>query len=168
MLRGEATLPLWFEPSHDYVGPVVMEPINEPVGLIRAGFSAVGLFLGRKSKISHEQNVKEFQFYIRMPKFRVLSSIIKKKYPKVADPLKSYNTMFLTSRRNFWMTKHIDIRISIVTEEFTRANKAHIRLSSQWSGYTLSNDPTRTTIVSETLQVANFATYVIIPELITK
>ena len=21
MLRGEATLPLWFEPLHDYVGP---------------------------------------------------------------------------------------------------------------------------------------------------
>ena len=42
MLRGKATLPLWFEPSHDYVGPAVTEPINEPVGLIRAGFSAVG------------------------------------------------------------------------------------------------------------------------------
>ena len=51
MLRGKATLPLWFEPSHDYVGPAVMEPIYEPVGLIRAGFSAVGLFLGRKLKI---------------------------------------------------------------------------------------------------------------------
>ena len=89
MLRGKATLPLLFEPSHDYVGPAVTEPINEPVGLIRAGFSAVGLFLGRKSKISHEQNVKEFQFYIRMPNFRLLGSIIKKKYPKVADPLKA-------------------------------------------------------------------------------
>ena len=66
----------------------VTEPINEPVGIIRAGFLAVGLFLGRKSKISHEQNVKEFQFYIRMPNFRLLGSIIKKKYPKVADPLK--------------------------------------------------------------------------------
>ena len=82
MLHGKATLPLWFEPSHDYVGPVVTEPINEPVGLIRAGFSAIGLFLGRKSKISHEQNVKEFQFYIRMPNFRLLSSIIKKKVPE--------------------------------------------------------------------------------------
>ena len=49
---------------------------------------AVGLSLGRKSKISHEQNVKEFQFYIRMPNFRLLGSIVKKKYPKVADPLK--------------------------------------------------------------------------------
>ena len=82
MLRGKATLPLWFEPSHDYVVPAVTEPINEPVGLIRAGFSAVGLFLGRKSKISHEQNVKEFQFYISMPNFRLLGSIIKKKVPE--------------------------------------------------------------------------------------
>ena len=87
MLRGKATLPLWFEPSHDYVGPAVTEPINEPVGLIRAGFSTVGLFLVRKFKISHEQNVKEFQFYICMQNFRLLGSIIKKKYPKVADPL---------------------------------------------------------------------------------
>ena len=52
--------------------------IYGPVVLIRAGFSAVGLFLGRKSKISHEQNVNEFQFYIRMPNFRFLGSIIKK------------------------------------------------------------------------------------------
>ena len=54
--------------------------IYGPVGLICAGFSPVGLFLGR--------NVKEFQFYIRMPNFRLLGSIIKKKYPKVVDPLK--------------------------------------------------------------------------------
>ena len=86
MLRGKATLPLWFEPSHDYVSPAVTEIIYGPVGLIRAGFSAVGLFLGRKSKISIEETPKEFQFYIRMPNFRLLGSIIKKKYPKVADP----------------------------------------------------------------------------------
>ena len=55
MFHGEAILPLWFEPSHDYVGPVVTEIIYEPVGLICAGFLPVGLFLGRKSKISHEQ-----------------------------------------------------------------------------------------------------------------
>ena len=67
---------------------MVTEPINEAVGLIRPGFLAVGLFLGRKSKISQEQNVKEFQFYIRMPNFRLLSSLIKKNTPKVADPLK--------------------------------------------------------------------------------
>ena len=60
MLRGKATFLLWFEPSHDYVSPAVTEPIDEPVGLISAGFSAVGLFLGRKLKNSHEQNVKEF------------------------------------------------------------------------------------------------------------
>ena len=60
MLSGEATLPLWFKPSYDFVGQAVTEPINEPVGLIRAGFSAVGLFLDWKSKIPHEQNVEEF------------------------------------------------------------------------------------------------------------
>ena len=52
LLRGIATLPLWFEPKHNYVGPAVTEWIYEPVGLIRAGFLAVGLFLGRKLKIS--------------------------------------------------------------------------------------------------------------------
>ena len=55
-----------------------------PVGLRRTLFSAVGLYLGRKSKISHEQNVKEFQFYIRMPNFWLLGLIIKK-YQKVVD-----------------------------------------------------------------------------------
>ena len=64
MLRGKATLLLWFEPSHDYVGPAVTEIIYGPVGLIRAGFSAVGLFLGQNSKISQEQNGKEFHFNI--------------------------------------------------------------------------------------------------------
>ena len=77
MLHGKATLPLWFEPSHDYVGPAVTEIIYGPVGLICVGFSAICLFLGRKSKISHEHNVKEFQFYIRMPNFRLLGLIIK-------------------------------------------------------------------------------------------
>ena len=47
MLRGKATLPLWFELSHDYVGPAVTEIIYVPVGLIRTGFSAIGLFLGQ-------------------------------------------------------------------------------------------------------------------------
>ena len=78
MLRGKATLRLWFELSHDYVGPAVTEPIYEPVGLIHAGFSAIGLLLGQKLKISHKQNVEEFQFYIRMQNFRLLGSIIKK------------------------------------------------------------------------------------------
>ena len=62
-----------------------------PVCLLRACFSAVTLFLGRKSKISHEQNVKEFQFFIRMPNFRLLGSIMKKKYPKVVGPLNNYS-----------------------------------------------------------------------------
>ena len=62
MLRGKATLPFWFEPSHDYVGSAVTEIMYGPVGQIRAGFSAVGLFLGRKSKISIEDTIKEFQF----------------------------------------------------------------------------------------------------------
>ena len=94
MLRGKETFPLCFEPSHDYVGPAVPEIIYGPVGLIRAGFSVVGLFLGRKSKIFQEQNVKEFQFYIRMPNFRLLGSIIKKTYLKVADTLKKSRLLF--------------------------------------------------------------------------
>ena len=61
---------------------------------IRAGFSAVGLFLGRKSKISHEQNVKEFQFYIRVPNFQASRFNNKKKYMKVADPLKKSRLLF--------------------------------------------------------------------------
>ena len=93
MLRGEATLLLWFEPSHDYVGPADTEIIYGPVGLIRAGFSAVDLFLGRKSKIFQEQNVKGFQFY-SMPNFRLPGSIIKKEYLKVADPLKKSRLLF--------------------------------------------------------------------------
>ena len=101
MLRGKATLPFWFEPSHDYVGPAITEPINEPVGLIRAGFSTVGLFLGRKLKISHEQNVKEFQFYITKQNFRLLGSIIKKKYPKVADPLKLFISYLYSQHNSF-------------------------------------------------------------------
>ena len=52
LLRGRATLPLWFEPKHNYVGPAVTEWIYDPVGLILAGFSAVGLFIGRKSNIA--------------------------------------------------------------------------------------------------------------------
>ena len=79
MLRGKATLPLWFEPSHDYVGPAVTEIIYGPVGLICAGFSAVSLFLGRKSKISHEQNVEEFQFNIHIPKLQASRFNNKKK-----------------------------------------------------------------------------------------
>ena len=78
LLRGRATLPLWFEPKHNYVGAAVTEWFYVPVGLRRACFSAVGLSLGLKSKISQEQNVKEFQFYIRMPYFRLLGLIIKK------------------------------------------------------------------------------------------
>ena len=38
LLRGRATLPLWFEPKHNYVGPATTEWIHEPVGLICAGF----------------------------------------------------------------------------------------------------------------------------------
>ena len=82
MLRGKATLPLWFESSHDYVGPAVTEIIYGPVGLIRAGFSAVGLFLGRKS-ILHTH-----------AKFQASRFNNKKKYLKVADPLKKSRLLF--------------------------------------------------------------------------
>ena len=40
-LRGKATLPLWNEPSLDYVGLPVMEMNSELVGLC---FPAVGYF----------------------------------------------------------------------------------------------------------------------------
>ena len=89
MLRRKATLALWNEPSHDYVGPAGMEIIHRPVVLIRAGFSAIGPFLVRKSKFSIEENVKEFQFYIGThAKFQASRFNNKKKYLKVADPLK--------------------------------------------------------------------------------
>ena len=86
MSRSKTTLPLWFESSHDFVGLAVTEIIYGLVGPIYAGFSAVGLFIGRKSKISQEQNVKEF-ISILHTHAKFLGSIIKKKYLKVADPL---------------------------------------------------------------------------------
>ena len=47
--------------------------------LRRAWFSGRRpISIGRKLKNFQEQNVKEFQFYIRMPNFRLLGSIIKK------------------------------------------------------------------------------------------
>ena len=61
-----------------YLDPAVREIIYVPVGLHRTWFSAEGLFIGQKSKISQEQNVKEFQFYICMLNFSFLGSIIKK------------------------------------------------------------------------------------------
>ena len=90
MLRGKATLPLWFEPKHNYVGTAVTEIIHSQYAYAAHGFQAEGLFLGRKSKTSHKQNVKEFQFYIRIPYFRLLGSLITKKYPKVFDTLKLF------------------------------------------------------------------------------
>ena len=93
MLRGKATLPLSFEASHDFVGSAVTEIIYGPVGPIYAGFSAVGLFIGRKSKISQEQNVKEFTSILHTHA-KFLGSIIKKKYLKVADPLKKSPSIF--------------------------------------------------------------------------
>ena len=57
LIRGKATLPFSNEPSHDYVGLTDQELNAVPVGLRRVWLSAVGLFLGRKSKILHEQNV---------------------------------------------------------------------------------------------------------------
>ena len=117
-VTGRATLPLWFEPNHNYVCPAVTEWINEPVGLIRAGFSATGLFLGRKSKISRWQNVSIFQFYIRIPNFRPLGSIIKKKYLKVVDPLKGTDSAktakFFRMRFFFFFFFGKDILLSLL------------------------------------------------------
>ena len=55
-----------------------------PVGL---RILALGLFLSLKSKILHLQNVSIFQFYIRLPNFRLLGSIMKKKSRKVGRHL---------------------------------------------------------------------------------
>ena len=97
MLPGKATLALWNEPSHDYVGLPITEIIYGPVGL---WFSAVGQFLGLKSKISHEQNVN-FQFHIRLRNFRLQDSIIIKKISKSVDPLIKYSvpSIFWDSRQ---------------------------------------------------------------------
>ena len=69
MLRGKATLPLWNEPKHNYVGPAITEIIYGPVGLRRAWFSSRTPIYRPKLKIWYEQNVKEFKFYIRHAKF---------------------------------------------------------------------------------------------------
>ena len=62
--------------------------VYRAVGLRHAWFSGRRPISRPKIEISQEQNVKEFQFCIRIPNFRLLGSIIKKKYPKVVDPLK--------------------------------------------------------------------------------
>ena len=54
-------------------------------------FSDVGLFIGLKSKNSLEQNVIYFQFYIGLPNFRLLGSILYKKIAKSFDPLNPTN-----------------------------------------------------------------------------
>ena len=65
-------------------------------------FSAVGLFLSLKSKISYEQNVIYFQFYIRLPNFRLLGSIIFKKSPIWSIPLSIlYRLFFETQGRKY-------------------------------------------------------------------
>ena len=56
-----------------------MKPIDEPVGLIRVCFSAVGLFLGWKLKISHEQNVNGFSILHTHAKFQASRLNNKKK-----------------------------------------------------------------------------------------
>ena len=87
----KATLNLLNEPKHNYVGLPVTEMNVVSVGLRHAWFSAVGQFVGRKSKISHEQNVSIFQFYIRLSNFRLVGAIIKKRYLGRADPLNPLN-----------------------------------------------------------------------------
>ena len=64
----------------------------------RPMFSAVGLFLGLKSKILHEQNVIHFQFYIRLPNCRLLGSIIFKKSPIRSIPLSILYRLFFESQ----------------------------------------------------------------------
>ena len=65
-------------------------------------FSAVGLFLGLKSKISYKQNVIYFQFYIRLPNFRLLRLIVFKKSPIRSIPLSIlYRLFFETQGRKY-------------------------------------------------------------------
>ena len=65
-------------------------------------FSAVGLFLGLKSKISYKQNVIYFQFYIRLPNFRLLRSIVFEKSPIRSIPLSIlYRLFFETQGRKY-------------------------------------------------------------------
>ena len=77
MLRCKATLSLSKEPKHDYVG----------LPFIETDSTLSGLFIGLKSKITNEQNVKHFQFYICLPNFRLLGSIIKKKLNSQPNPI---------------------------------------------------------------------------------
>ena len=72
MLHSKATLSLRNELSHNYVGLPVTEMNSTQVGL---WILASGLFLGLKSKISHEQNAIYFKFYKRLPNFRLLGYI---------------------------------------------------------------------------------------------
>ena len=68
MLRYKKTLLLSNEPLHDYASLTGSELKAVLVGLRRVLWLLdVGLFLRRKLKITHEQNVIIFQFYIRMP-----------------------------------------------------------------------------------------------------
>ena len=82
--------PLWNEPKHNYVGPAVREWIYGPEGLCHAWFSGRRPISSPKIKNFPEQNVKKFQFYIRMQNFRLLGSIIKKKYHHLADDLNTF------------------------------------------------------------------------------
>ena len=61
-------------------------------------FSTAGLFLGLKSKISHKQNVIYFQFYIRLPNYRLLGSITFKKSPIRSIPLSILYRLFFETQ----------------------------------------------------------------------
>ena len=85
--------------KHNYVSPPVTKMKAVQVGLRRAWFSAVGLFLGWKSKISHEQNVCIFQFYIRLPSFRLSGSIIMKKLARAGLTTRATSKLELVTVR---------------------------------------------------------------------
>ena len=88
-------------------------------------FSAVGLFLGLKSKILNEQNVIYFQFYIRLPNFRLLGSIIKIKSLSWSIPLSIlYRLFFETQGR-----KHGRNLIKLVMIQF---NSLYINTSNNY------------------------------------
>ena len=65
-------------------------------------FSAVGLFLGLKSKILHLLNVIYFQSYIRLQNFRLIGLIIKIKSLSRSIPLSiRYRLFFETQGRKY-------------------------------------------------------------------
>ena len=99
-------------------------------------FSAVGLFLGLKLKILHQQNVIYFQSYISLQNFRLLGLIIKIKSLSRSIPLSiRYRLFFETQGRKHgrnlsWSSMMLPVRQPMIIiikantfDEFFSRNK---------------------------------------------